>query len=106
MHALASETCCKHMHAKPQAKLYVRGHILHLGLKSNSTGSSFDRILQHLYAESLSIFNLLVRIHETLDRTAVSTDPGKLIGWQIRVVESDSGWHNALHGHSRTAEVR
>ena len=51
-------------------------------------------------------FIYVVRIHETLDNEAVSTESGKLLGWEVRVVESDSSWHTAVHGHSRAAEVR
>lgn len=36
----------------------------------------------------------------------MSWEPSKVIGWEIRVVESRSSWHAQKHGHSRTAEVR
>lgn len=40
-----------------------------------------------------------------MDASVVSLEPSKKIGWEIRVVESASGYHADKHGHSRTAEV-
>lgn len=46
-----------------------------------------------------------LRVHETLDSTAVSMEPVKSIGWEIQIVESESSWHAEQHGDSRAAEV-
>lgn len=31
--------------------------------------------------------------------------PPKVVGWEVRVVESDSNWNANLHKHSRSFEV-
>ncbi|CAN0301414.1 unnamed protein product [Ectocarpus sp. 12 AP-2014] len=46
------------------------------------------------------------RIHEVLDASAsgVGDLPPKVVGWEVRVVESDSNWNANLHMHSRSFE--
>lgn len=73
---------------------------------ASSYNSAIADILDKNNCQTHANFIYVVRIHETLDSKAVSTEPGKLLGWEVRVVESDSSWHTALHGHSRAAEVR
>eukprot|EP00903_Cladosiphon_okamuranus_P016556 g15273.t1 len=41
------------------------------------------------------------RVHEVLDTRAL---PSKLVGWEVRVLESGSNWNANLHQHSRSSE--
>lgn len=38
--------------------------------------------------------------------TIVGTLPSKFVGWEVRVVESNSSWSSNLHQHSRSSNVR
>lgn len=52
--------------------------------------------------------DLKLRVHEMLDTTttAVGALPSKLVGWEVRVIESNSNWNSHLHKHSRSSEVQ
>lgn len=49
-----------------------------------------------------------IRVHEVLDTNATiaGTLPSKIVGWEVRVVESHSSWSSNLHQHSRSSNVR